>query len=324
MGVTQPPKAQKTTRTAARFLFLLFLLALAGASIWHVTTQGHIDLVEDGSVASLNVDPNSLISVDGMRVRAVQHSSGATPLVLLHDVDIGGSVAMTGLAEAATDFQTVTIDLPGFGLSSRIPEPGDRHTVGAMAEVVAGTLEQLFTRPVVVAGAGLGGWVAADLAVRRPELVAGLVMIDTDFWASEGWRERSQRLPILGTSMTYTYETSGRFAHGTWAPHCGDQGGWCPTAQQRVDRDAAARLRGSTASMHAFRNTPQASLVPSDLGRIEAPTYYVWSLKGPVSRESVERIKADVPTMTVVDVDTWAAHLEAPWAVVDAVRAVGG
>lgn len=324
MGVTQPPKVQRTTRNLARFLFLVVLLILAGAAIWHVTTQGHIDLVEDGSVASLNVDPNSLISVEDVRLRVVQHSDGNTPLVLLHDVDIGGSVVMSVLAEATSDFRTLTIDLPGFGLSTRFPEAGEFHTVGNMAETVSGALEQLFTRPVVIAGVGLGGKVAADLAVRHPELVSGLVMVDVDFWARDSWRERSQRLPIIGNSMTYTYETAGRFAMSTWSPHCGETGGWCPTAQQRVDRDAAATLAGSTASVHGFRNTPQASLVPSDLDQISVPTAYVWSLQGPVPRESVERIKEAIPEMSITDVDTWAAHLEAPDRVADAIRSVSG
>lgn len=324
MGVTQPPKVQRKTRTFVRFLFLILLLVLAGAAIWHVTTQGHIDLVEDGSVASLNVDPDSLISVDGVRLRAVQHSDGEMPLVLLHDVDIGGSVAMSVLVEAAADFRTVTIDLPGFGLSTRFPEAGEPHTVGNMAETVSGALEQLFTRPVVLAGVGLGGKVAADIAVRHPELVSGLVMVDVDFWARDTWRERSQRLPIIGNSMSYTYETAGRFAIATWAPHCGEPGGWCPTAQQRVDRDAAATLLGSTESVHAFRNTPEASLVPSDLHLIAVPTAYVWSLRGPVPRESVERIKAALPDMSITDVDTWAVHLEEPDAVADAIRSVSG
>lgn len=324
MGLTQPPKVQRNTRTLVRFLFLIVLLVFAGAAIWHATTQGHIELVEDGSVASLDVDPNSLIEVNGVRLRAVQHSDGTVPLVILHDVDIGGSVAMSGLAQAASDFRTVTIDLPGFGLSTRLPEIGDAHTVGAMAETVSAALEQLFARPVVLAGVGLGGKVASEIAVRRPELVAGLVMVDVDFWARDTWRERSQRLPIIGRSLTYTYETSGRFADRTWAPHCGAPGGWCPTAQQQVDRSAAATIRNSTASVHAFRNTPQASLVPSDLGTITAPTVYVWSLKGPVSRESVEMIKESLPDMTIVDVDTWAAHLESVSVVVDAVRSLGG
>ncbi|HEX6947860.1 MAG TPA: alpha/beta hydrolase [Acidimicrobiia bacterium] len=323
VGLVKPPKEEKPTRLIARFVGLILLVAIAGTIIWNYTTQSNIDLIEIGSVASLGVDPEDLIEVDGMRIRVVQHSEGSTPLVLLHDVDVGGSIAMADLAAAASDFQTVTIDLPGFGLSTRIPEPGEQHTVGNMAEVVGGVLDRLFTRPVVVAGVGLGGKVAADLAVRRPELVAGLVMIDTDFWAEDEWRQRAQKLPLIGESMTYTYETSGRFAESVWAPHC-DEGGWCPTPQQLVDRTAAARLRDSTASIHAFWNTPQASLVPSDLGEVRAPTAYVWSLDGPVPRETVERIKAEIPAMTIMDVDVFAAHLESPSTVVEAVRSVGG
>lgn len=325
MGLTQPPKLQRPSRTLARFAVLVLMLFAAAVAIWHVTTQNNIALTEDGSVASLDVDPDSLFEVGDLRLRVVQHSTGPIPLVLLHDVDVGGSVEMADLAAMAADeLYTVTVDLPGFGLSTRIPEPGRSHTVGAMADAVAVVTESLFTRPALLVGVGLGGKVAAEMAVTRPDLVAGLVMVDVDFWPEEKWRVRAQRLPVIGSSMTYTYETSGRYAASVWAPHCGEPGGWCPSPQQLVDRAAAAGILGSTASIHAFHNTPQSSLVPSDLDRITAPAVFVWSLRGDVPRESVERIKAEIPDLTVIDVDTWMAHLEAPRIVLDAVAAITG
>jgi pimeloyl-ACP methyl ester carboxylesterase len=318
MGVTQPPKVQRKTRTLARALFLLALVAAVAITIWHVTTQNNIRLIENGSVASLNIDPDTLFPAAGVRLRVVEHSTGRDPLVLLHDADVGGSVSMSQLVqETIGEFMTVTVDLPGFGLSTRIPESGVQHTVGNMADTVAVVLDEVFTRPVVLAGVGLGGKVAAEIAVRRPDLVDALVLIDVDFWGEDTWRQRAQKLPLIGQSMTYTYETSGRFALTNWAPDCGE-GGWCPTPQQRIDREAAARLANSTASVHAFVNTPQASLVPSDLGEIQVPTVYVWSLRGGVPRSSVERIKSAIPHMVVVDVDTRMAHTEMPGAVRDA------
>lgn len=323
-GLVPPPKQDRPSRVIARFLGLIVMLAAVATFIWNYTTQNNIELVEVSSVESLRVDPESLISVDGLRIRVVQHADGATPLILLHDVDVGGSVAMGDVATAADGFRALTVDLPGFGLSTRITEPGHhRLTIAGMAEVVGGVVEQLGYRDVVVAGVGFGGWVAADLAVRRPDLVAGLVLVDTDFWAADEWRQRAQRLPIIGPSMTYTYETLGRFSQRVWAPHCAE-GGWCPTPQQVVDRDAAARIRNSTKSIHAFWNTPQASLIPSDLDEIRVPTVYVWSIKGPVPRESVDRIIGEVPSISVIQAEAWAAHLEAPATVIDAARVAAG
>jgi pimeloyl-ACP methyl ester carboxylesterase len=217
----------------------------------------------------------------------------------------------------------VTLDLPGFGLSERIPEPGEHHTVGDMAALVVEVIDVRYGTPAVLAGVGLGGLVAAEVAVIRPDVVEGLVMIDVDFSRVDGWRERLQRLPFLGRAVTYTYETSGSLAGTTWAPHC-EEGGWCPTEAQVGKRQVIASIADSTDSIHAFRNTPASSLVPSDLDQITAPTVYVWSTRGSVPESSVEMIGVEIPHMEVIEADTWMAHVEAPEVVVAAIETVAG
>src|SRR5690606_10342943 len=115
--------------------------------------------------------------------------------------------------------------------STRTREPGTAHTVAQMGRDIAAVIEERFDGPVVLAGVGLGGEVAAEVAATHQELVSGLVLVDVDFWREEGWRERSQRLWLVGHAMTFRYETSGGSARSTWAPYCGE-GGWCPTADQ--------------------------------------------------------------------------------------------
>lgn len=163
---------------------------------------------------------------------------------------------------------------------------------------------------MVLAGVGLGGEVAAEVAATHQELVSGLVLVDVDFWREEGWRERSQRLWLVGHAMTFRYETSGGSARSTWAPYCGD-GGWCPTTDQAQRRSITASIAGSTDSINAFWRTPRASFVPNDLNLITAPTIYVWSTKGRVPRTSVDEIGDAIGQMTVEEVEVFQAHLEA-------------
>lgn len=324
MGLREPPKQERTTRVFVKFLVLILLVVGAGIAVWNATTEQRIDLIEDVTIGSLGLDPDTIVVAGDLEIRVVDRSAAPDPVILLHDVDVGGSVVFAQLIPLVEgDFRPVTLDLPGFGLSQRMSEIGAHHTVAAMSGVVADIIDQRYRGPVILVGVGLGGKVAAETAVTRPDLVRGLVMVDVDFWQVDGWRERTQKLPWLGRSMTYTYETTGRFAARTWAPHCGD-GGWCPTAQQLANRNATAVIVGSTDSINAFHKTPQASFVPSDLDEITAPTAYVWSLRGDVARESVQRIKADIPHMVITDVDAWKAHLEAPEAIVTAIQVVAG
>jgi pimeloyl-ACP methyl ester carboxylesterase len=305
-------------------LTLVALVAGVGVLVWAFSVDSRIDLVEDLTVASLELDPETFVTVSDLDIHVVDLTVGDLPVVLLHDVDVSGGVVFDQLAPLLEgDLRAVTLDLPGFGLSERMPTEGAHHTVGAMAGVVADVVQQRYGSPVVLVGVGLGGEVAAEVAVVRPETVLGLVLVDVDFWSIDGWRERMQRWPFIGRPLTFTFETSGSRAMETWAPHC-DEGGWCPTADQMRKRGVTAAIIDSTDSINAFRETRPASFVPTDLDQITIPVAYVWSLDGEVPHESVERINGEIPDMTIFDVDTWMAHVEMPGEVVEAIRSVAG
>lgn len=315
MPPPKPLQEEKPFRLFSRFLVLVVLMFVAGAAIWNVTTEQRIPLIENRSVSSLNLDPAVIAQVGDLSIYVAERTRGSVPVVVLHDVDVSGSVVFDGLvASVGDDARMVTVDLPGFGLSTRLPQEGSHHTAASMSAVVAQVIEDRFEGPVVLFGVGFGGEVAAEVAATRQSLVRGLVLVDVDFWRRDTSRERYQRLPWFGPQMTFTYETTGRSAERTWAPHCGE-GGWCPTPSQIARRQVTATIANSTPSIHAFRNTPRASLVPDDLDRITAPTTYIWSKRGVVSQGSVDRIRAEVSQLEVVELDVFQSHLERPEAV---------
>jgi pimeloyl-ACP methyl ester carboxylesterase len=305
----------------ARFIGLLFLLVVAGSAIWAVVTNQRIDLIEVTSTDDL--DRTSFVTTDGTALAFVEEGSGAVPVVLLHDFDVAGGVLWDSVVASLGDSVTaLRVDLPGFGLSDRVPDEGSNHTVAVMAEMVTEVVRDRFDGPVVLAGVGLGGEVAAEIAVIHPEVVSGLVMVDVDFDKTTGWVEFMERLPFYGRPVTFSFEGAGRFAADRWAPNC-DSGGWCPTKGQVARRDTAETVRNTSESLRSFRRTPAASLVPSKLNEITAPTYFVWSQEGEVPRESVDAVLEALPSMQVEVVPAWKAHLEAPEVVANAIRTVG-
>lgn len=319
-GLRPPPRAETPTRVVARFIGLIFLVALAGSAIWAVVTNQRIDLIEVTSTVDL--DRAAFTTTDGTALAYVEEGSGAAPVVLLHDFDVAGGVLWDSVVRSLGDQVTVLrIDLPGFGLSDRIPEEGSNHTVAVMAEMVTEVVGDRFDGPVVFAGVGLGGKVAAEISVIRPEIVAGLVMVDVDFEKSRGWVEFMEKLPFYGRPVTFSFEGAGRFSASQWAPNC-ESGGWCPTQDQVARRGIAETVENTSESLQANRKTPAASLVPSKLNEIAAPTYYVWSQDGDVPRESVDAILEALPSMQVEVVPAWKAHLEAPGVVANAILTV--
>lgn len=77
-----------------------------------------------------------------------------------------------GLADVAT---IVAYDRAGIGLSGSAH--GDHSGRAQLADLIA-VLEDVGLPPCVLVGHSLGGWLAQAVAIQRPELLAGLVLID--------------------------------------------------------------------------------------------------------------------------------------------------
>ena len=319
-GLRPPPREEAPSRVAVRMLVLIVLVLGAGVTVWTAVTQQRMELIEDTALEELELEP--MVSPNGTSINVVREGDGTVPLVLLHDVDITGNVIWDGVASTLDEkFAVMRVDLPGFGLSERIPIEGTRHTVASMAVEVGDIIDQAFAEPALIAGIGLGGEVAAEIAVISPDLVAGVVLVDVDFYKPDGWVEFAEKLPWFGPAATFAFETAGSFSFDRWAPHCADEG-WCPTRSQVAARELAESIVGTADSVRGFRRTPAASLVPSKLGDITVPVHYLWSQQGEVPRESVDRVLEALPA-TEVDVlaEAWKAHLDSPRDVATAIGA---
>lgn len=100
--------------------------------------------------------------------------AGSGPLlVFLHPVGLDGSFwgdLPRTCAEACT---VVSVDLRGHGQSPDAARPG--RMADYVADVVA-LLEDLQSGPAILLGLSFGGMIAQNLAIARPDLVAGLIV----------------------------------------------------------------------------------------------------------------------------------------------------
>ncbi|MFZ0013130.1 MAG: alpha/beta hydrolase [Acidimicrobiia bacterium] len=308
MSLQKPPTRPSSSRAVGRILMLLVLALGAGIVIYTAVTNQRADLTEDTRAAALDLEDTTL--VDGVRINVVTDQGGSQPVVILHDVDVTGGMILADLSRSLGEpYQGVRLDLPGFGYSDRIPSVDPRYTAAGMASIVAGVVQQRYDSPVMVVGVGFGGEVAADLALTYGDLVAGLVMVDTDFWGAPSLEVSLEQLPWVGKAATYTWETGGRFALDTWAPDC-DDGGWCPTDSQLAERASIVTIESTTDAVWSFRRTEEGALAPSNLGDITVPVAYVWSTAGDVSQETVDRLTDEMTALQVVESESSAAHLE--------------
>lgn len=100
--------------------------------------------------------------------------AGAGPrVVLLHPVGLDGGFWGALPGALAPEHTVAAIDLPGHGVSPDAERPGrmQRHV-----DCVAGAIEALGGGGAAVVGVSLGGMVAQNLALQRPDLVRALVL----------------------------------------------------------------------------------------------------------------------------------------------------
>lgn len=118
---------------------------------------------------------------DGRSLAAlVAGPTNANPsLVFLHG--LGGSLTTwTNLMPAFADrYRVAAIDLPGHGGSDKTDPATTDYSLAALATAVGEAIAGAGLAPAVLIGHSLGGAVALQIALDRPKLVRGLILIDS-------------------------------------------------------------------------------------------------------------------------------------------------
>jgi pimeloyl-ACP methyl ester carboxylesterase len=98
-------------------------------------------------------------------------------VVLLHGFPLDRSMWEFQLAEIGSIYRVIAPDLRGSGSTAA---PDGIYTVDLMADDVIDTLDALeLDDPVVIGGLSMGGYVALSLALRYPERLRGLMLMNT-------------------------------------------------------------------------------------------------------------------------------------------------
>jgi pyruvate dehydrogenase E2 component (dihydrolipoyllysine-residue acetyltransferase) len=119
---------------------------------------------------------------NGSEISALVAGAADAPATLVFIHGLGGSQSTwaTVLGNFADNSRVVALDLPGHGASSKpTPDEGGDYSLPALAAAVGEVIEKLDLAPAILIGHSLGGGAALDLALARPKLVRGLVLVDS-------------------------------------------------------------------------------------------------------------------------------------------------
>ena len=96
------------------------------------------------------------------------------PILFIHGLSGQWQNWLENIPHFAEQRRVVAVDLPGFGTSDM---PEEKISIELYGRVVAELCERLDLSPAVVVGNSMGGFVAAELAISRPEIVERLMLL---------------------------------------------------------------------------------------------------------------------------------------------------
>ena len=246
-------------------------------------------------------------------------SGDAGTVLFVHGFPFDGSIWDPQLKALPRGWRGLAPDLRGFGrsplgaqdlVSGRKAGAGVAHpdevvlTMDAIAVDLADTIERHAGGPAVVVGLSMGGYAAFALLRRRPELVRGLVLMDTRAGPDDD-EGRENRRRMAGTAR---------------------EKGARPIATAMMDKLISARTRAERPQVIdplrvMMEATPPRTLIAAlagmaarpdstgDLPGIDVPTMVVVGAEDPITPPAEARAMADAIPGARLEIVEGAAHL---------------
>ena len=207
--------------------------------------------------------PQQIVMVRGYHLAYYEAGRGSA-LILLHGLGADSRHWAANIDALARHFRVIALDQIGFGQSDK---PLMRYTVGHFSDYLRGFLQAVNIPKASLVGNSLGGWVALDFAIRHPQMVDKLVLVD-----SAGLHPASELKMPPGGLKDLTPLNTRRFfdlmeANKEWATT--DLG---PDAFERhVQNGDSYTVASSVAEMITGRDFEDKKL-----GKVNVPTLIIW------------------------------------------------
>jgi pimeloyl-ACP methyl ester carboxylesterase len=224
------------------------------------------------------------LEVQGVELELLAGGQGE-PLVVLHDQEYLNT-GWPYLDRLAERFSVTVPSHPGFGQSSL---PDNMDSIDDVAYLYLDLLRQMKTSPVRLVGLGLGGWIAAEVAVRCTHDISHLALVDPVGIKIGAYTERD----IADNFMM----DAGEFLKASWHdPEAGAQTMKLPSPEL-PEEDIITLLRNrQTAALFTWKPFMHNPKLRQRLRRINVPTMVLWgSADGIVTPEYGRAFASDIP-----------------------------
>jgi pimeloyl-ACP methyl ester carboxylesterase len=167
-----PVRFAQRLRTWLR-IFTALLLVMLAVALRRRSSPSEEDFADRDS---------RFLDVDGLQIHYKHAGQGEPVLVLIHGSFLSLYSWRNVLQPLAQHSQVIAFDRPAFGLTSRpLPRPQDQnnpYSPEAQADVIIAMLDSLGIQQAVLVGSSAGGTTAMLAALRHPQRVQALVLVD--------------------------------------------------------------------------------------------------------------------------------------------------
>ena len=167
-----------------RFWKILGIIVLAVAVILLIAPLLYPVAPLTGTVSERELaDPDSrFVEVNGVTVHYKEMGQGEPVFILLHGFGASEFSWREVMEPLSTSGRVIAYDRPAFGLTERPMEGNwtgtNPYSVQGNVELLDGLMDELGVDKAILVGNSAGGEVAAAYAIKHPERVQGLVLVD--------------------------------------------------------------------------------------------------------------------------------------------------
>jgi pimeloyl-ACP methyl ester carboxylesterase len=245
-----------------------------------------------------NQDLKDYVEVDGLKLAYLAGGEGE-PVVFVHGWPTYSYLWRHQMSALADSFCVFALDLPGCGDSEK---PSDvQYSLDFFSDVLNSFLNAMGVGQVTLVSHDLGGPISLLWAVRHPERLARLVIMDTMPYPDLPWMIRlmlpAARLPGIGRVLV------SRRGLGT-ALHIGTVGKGVvnDALVAAYDRPYAEDPAARKALLRVLTELDPREMIEiaQNLERIAAPTLILWADRDPSAPLSIaRRLQADIRGATL-------------------------
>ena len=219
-------------------------------------------------------------------------SGAGNPVILLHGLGADKNIWRLTAPALAAKYHVYAVDQLGFGESDK---PLLNYRVATLSDFLDEFMRKLSISKASIVGNSLGGWVAADFAIRYPSRVDKLVMVDASGYVTKDVKREDMRF-LNPSTMEETREMVKRVFFNPMMHNDAVVRAVYEARMRAGDGYTIERLIDSVMRREDFLNDRLAS--------IKAPSLVIFGVKDPiVPVADQDAIAAKIPGAKKVPLD---------------------